>query len=56
MATAGLKVILDGNTPDFKYLAGDWTVTTLAQWYSQTANLPVFANGSFTLEFEGTRN
>jgi hypothetical protein len=60
MATDGLKVILDDNAPDFKYSGGDWTVSTLVQWYSQTSNYPAFANdavfGSFTLEFEGTRN
>jgi len=60
MATAGLRVILDDNAPDFKYSGGDWTVSTLVQWYSRTSNYPPFANdtvfGSFTLEFEGTHN
>lgn len=58
MATAGLRVILDDNAPDFKYSGGDWTPSTLVQWYSQTSNYPGFATdtvfGSFTLEFEGT--
>ncbi|KIM46780.1 hypothetical protein M413DRAFT_422146 [Hebeloma cylindrosporum] len=58
MTTAGLRVILDDNAPDFKYSGGDWTLSTLVQWYSQTSNYPGFATdtvfGSFTLEFEGT--
>ena len=60
MNTAGLKVILDDNAPDFKRSGGDWTLSMLVQWYSQTSNYPAFANdtvfGSFTLDFEGTRN
>ena len=60
MATAGLRVILDDNAPDFKYSGGDWTLSTLVQWYSRTCNYAPFANetvfASFTLEFEGTRN
>ena len=60
MTTAGLKVILDDNAPEFKRLGGEWTLSTFAQWYSKTSNFPAFANdkvfGSFTLEFEGTRN
>lgn len=61
MATAGLRVILDDNAPDFKYSeSGGWIVSTLVQWYSQTSNYAASANdtvfGSFTLEFEGTHN
>ena len=59
MATAGLKVILDDNTPDFNYTGGVWTVSSLVQWYSRTSNYPSFATdtvfGSFTVDFEGTR-
>ncbi|KAF8962593.1 hypothetical protein BDZ97DRAFT_1824447 [Flammula alnicola] len=53
-----LRLILDDNAADFQYSGGQWTLSTLVQWYSGTSNYPAFVTstvfGSFTLTFEGT--
>lgn len=52
-----LLQILDDNAADFKYSGGQWTLSTLVQWYQGTSNYPAFASttqfGSFALSFEG---
>ncbi|PPQ92273.1 hypothetical protein CVT25_008581 [Psilocybe cyanescens] len=52
--------ILDDNAPDFKYSGGQWTLSTLVQWYQQTSNYPAFVTatqfGSFSLTFEGGKS
>ncbi|KAH9478610.1 hypothetical protein JR316_0009067 [Psilocybe cubensis] len=58
MSTLKLVQILDDNAPDFKYSGGQWTLSTLVQWYQQTSNYPAFVTatqfGSFSLTFQGT--
>ncbi|KAF8875401.1 hypothetical protein CPB84DRAFT_1796491 [Gymnopilus junonius] len=54
-----LLQILDDNHGEFKYGgAGQWTLSTLVQWYQKTSNYPAFASstafGTFSLSFEGT--
>jgi len=55
--SGALSLILDDNSGDFTYSGGQWTLSTIAQWYKETSWWPAFAYGtdlgSFTLNFEG---
>jgi len=55
--SSALSLILDDNSGDFTYSGGQWTLSTIAQWYKETSWWPAFAYGtdlgSFTLNFEG---
>ncbi|KAF8155938.1 hypothetical protein B0H34DRAFT_659542 [Crassisporium funariophilum] len=58
MATE-LYVIIDDNGGQFQYAGGEWTLSTLEQWFGATSWYPGFAVdgtefGSFTFTFEGT--
>jgi len=57
MATE-LSLILDDDSGAFTYSGGQWTLSTLVQWYKGTSWYPGFVSatsfGSFTMSFEGT--
>ncbi|KDR86141.1 hypothetical protein GALMADRAFT_274807 [Galerina marginata CBS 339.88] len=52
-----LLQILDDSAAEFQYSGGEWTVSTLVEWYQGTSMYPAFANstlfGTLTLSFEG---
>ncbi|KJA14836.1 hypothetical protein HYPSUDRAFT_59168 [Hypholoma sublateritium FD-334 SS-4] len=56
MASQQLRVIIDDNAGDIQYTGGQWTLSTLVQWYQVTSNYPAFASntsfGSLTFAFE----
>ncbi|KAF9474029.1 hypothetical protein BDN70DRAFT_936975 [Pholiota conissans] len=59
MASKQLRVILDDNAGNIVYGGGQWTLSTLVQWYQGTSNYPAFAQvgdgfGSMSMSFQGT--
>ncbi|KAF9474034.1 hypothetical protein BDN70DRAFT_936980 [Pholiota conissans] len=59
MTTIPMRIILDDNAGNITYGGGNWTLSTLVQWYQGTSNYPAFALsgselGSFSLDFDGT--
>ncbi|CAA7267296.1 unnamed protein product [Cyclocybe aegerita] len=54
-----LSIIVDDDSGDFTYSGGEWTLSTLVQWYKGTSWWPAFAGngvdfGTFTFNFEGS--
>ena len=51
-------LILDDASGQFNYSGGEWTLSTLVEWFNGTSYYPAFAGdgthfGSFNLTFEG---